>query len=679
MPFCSKRGKSPISLKNLRKLVSPDNSGGTHPGYLELDLDFARNSYVLVLYSGRIYPGGADVRYPFTLGGGLEGAKPVAAPAVPRNARDRVEMELRQRERELAVRYRSYQGPAAKPGAVEYRLGDRREFVFPDLGAVPEQRISATVVGVEEGAVTWVQDGLRASDGNLTAEQIAAVVGQFSRQDYELVVEKFGVGSDVDGDGKLSFFFTHLVDDVGGIAGFYSSSSVIPREVGGTGNMMDMMFISPTVRLESYRSLLVHEFQHLINFNQHVLVRRGEGEVSWLNEGLSHLSEDLVAGYAISGQNEIVGAFLEDPSAVGLEGEAMLDAAKRGGAYLFVRGLVDRMGEGVLRRLVGTGLADRDNIEEATGEDFVELLAFWGAKLYASGLGLSEHPRFNFDSPLLQTRVGRGFPLPAVLEYRIGEPALQGSLRPRGVSFVQVRGSGSGRMRIEAAPGGEIGAVALPLPRGFVPAVYMPAEYIPGVLFSQLMPGLLVAGREYTVVGEMGDEELKKILFRFVGADTVRFEPEVVGGGFTQKLKFSRSGEYELQVFTGTGGALLDFAGGFGPVRVIESPENTAVGEERAALPRVFALGRPYPNPFNAGSVVPVAVPEGIKGEVILEVYNALGQQVRKLYRGELPAGWTRLFWNGRDDRGRKVASGVYLYRLRSGDFLQVQPTVLLR
>ena len=648
-------------------------------GYLEMDLDFARSSYVLVLYAGQIYPGGADVRYPFALGGGVSGAKPAVSPAVFRDARDRLEMELRQRERELAVRYRSYRGRAAKPGAVEYLLGERREFVFPDMGAVPAQRISATVVAVEEGVVAWVQDDLRGNEENLTVEQLAAVVGQFSRQDYELVVEKFGMGSDVDGDGKLSFLFTHLVDDVGGVAGFYSSSSVIPREAGGSGNMMDMMFISPTARLESYRPLLVHEFQHLINFNQHVLVRRGEGEVSWLNEGLSHLSEDLVAGYAVSGQNEIVSAFLEDPSSVGLEGEALLYAAKRGAAYLFVRGLVDRMGEGVLQRLVGTGLADQDNVEEATGEDFSELLAFWGARLYASGLGLSEHPRFNFDSPLLQTRVGRGFPLPAVLEHRFGESALQGSLRPRGVSFVHVQGNGSGRMRIEADPRGEIGAVVLPLRRGFVPAVHMPEDYIPGLLFSQLMPGLFVAGREYSVAGETGNGELKEILFRFVGADTVRFEPEVINGRFTQKLRFRRSGEYKLQVFTGTGGALLDFAGEFGPVRVIEALENTAVGEERGGLPRVFALGRPYPNPFNASSVVPIAVPEGNKGEISLEVYNALGQRVRMLHRGRLPTGWTQLFWDGRDDRGQEVASGVYLYRLKSGDFQEVQPTVLLR
>jgi flagellar hook assembly protein FlgD len=73
-----------------------------------------------------------------------------------------------------------------------------------------------------------------------------------------------------------------------------------------------------------------------------------------------------------------------------------------------------------------------------------------------------------------------------------------------------------------------------------------------------------------------------------------------------------------------------------------------------------------------------VAVPERA-GELVLEVYNVLGQRVRTLHRGVLPAGRHRFVWDGRDEKGRAAASGVYLYRLRAGDFRAVRAAVLLR
>jgi hypothetical protein len=195
----------------------------------------------------------------------------------------------------------------------------------------------------------------------------------------------FGRASDIDGDGRIAFLFTHWLDDEDGVAGFYDASSVLPEGVGGDGNLSDLIFISPTQSVDFYRSLLVHEFQHLINFNEHVLVRRGEGEESWFNEGLSHLSEDLVAGYSESGHDDNISAYLHDPEATGLIGDAGGSSAKRGAAYLFVRGLRDRLGAGVIQHLVATGLAGRDNVEEAAGQTMDELLAFWGAQ-HAAGL-----------------------------------------------------------------------------------------------------------------------------------------------------------------------------------------------------------------------------------------------------------------------------------------------------
>ena len=60
-------------------------------------------------------------------------------------------------------------------------------------------------------------------------------------------------------------------------------------------------------------------------------------------------------------------------------------------------------------------------------------------------------------------------------------------------------------------------------------------------------------------------------------------------------------------------------------------------------------------------------------------MYNAVGQCVRTLARGVLPSGDHRATWNGRDEFGRDVASGVYYYRLQADDFLAVGKMTLLR
>jgi len=63
------------------------------------------------------------------------------------------------------------------------------------------------------------------------------------------------------------------------------------------------------------------------------LVRSGDSEESWLNEGLSHLSEDLVAKLVDGGNNSRIAAFLANPELVGLLGSASFNSGKRGAAY----------------------------------------------------------------------------------------------------------------------------------------------------------------------------------------------------------------------------------------------------------------------------------------------------------------------------------------------------------
>jgi hypothetical protein len=83
------------------------------------------------------------------------------------------------------------------------------------------------------------------------------------------------------------------------------------------------------------------------------------------------------------------------------------------------------------------------------------------------------------------------------------------------------------------------------------------------------------------------------------------------------------------------------------------------------ALPTEFSLSQNYPNPFNAGTTIEYALPEVV--QVRLVIYNSLGQMVRKLVDESQSAGYKSASWDGRDEHGRAVGSGLYFYRLDAG------------
>ena len=642
-------------------------------GSIDLKLDLDDREYGLVLYAAEVAALGQGLRYPFSLGGTPPAAR--RAMIVPESS---FHLALREREQALADGYRAYRDDPAAKVVAGLQVGAQRVFIFDEEEAgVPRQQVVATLVAASERALGWLQDDLRDHEDNIAVADIAAMIERFSAEDYEPLVSVFGRPSDVDGDGRLSFLYTHLVDELDNIAGFYSAAAVLPVDAGGDGNVADLLFISPTQRLSTYRSLLVHEAQHLINFNEHVIVRRGAAEVSWLNEGLSHVAEDQVADYAQSGNGGNIAKFLSAPEAVSLEAEAIDDARHRGAAYLFVRSLVDRMGPGVLLRLVGTGLADRANVEAATGEGMAELLAAWGAQLYVSGLGLDEHPRFNYQTNLLRAGAGRGFGLPSQREYRIGDVELAGTVPFRGLVFVRVRGVGRQTLEIASDPLGRVGVVAIPLTRDFAERARVPASYVPGVRFDPMLPAELIAGRAYAISGSFLDEGVRAMALSYEGPDSLDFFVETDGANFSAVVEIPKDGAYTLNFFTGPGqGAALDFAADFGPVWVRDRIELTAVLKEER-IPGEYRLGQLYPNPFNARVVVPVTVP-GAGGRIAVVVYNTLGQAVRVLFDGNA-VGRMELQWDGRDGNGHALASGVYFVRARAPGFAAVRKVALLQ
>ncbi|MFH1568659.1 MAG: FlgD immunoglobulin-like domain containing protein [Gemmatimonadota bacterium] len=105
--------------------------------------------------------------------------------------------------------------------------------------------------------------------------------------------------------------------------------------------------------------------------------------------------------------------------------------------------------------------------------------------------------------------------------------------------------------------------------------------------------------------------------------------------------------------------------------------EPTVVEADPGATPLRFALEQSYPNPFNGETVIDFAVT--VDSPVDLGVYDLLGQRVRTLAHGWRPAGWHAAAWDGRDDAGQVVATGVYLYRLEAREGITTRKLLRLR
>jgi len=98
-----------------------------------------------------------------------------------------------------------------------------------------------------------------------------------------------------------------------------------------------------------------------------------------------------------------------------------------------------------------------------------------------------------------------------------------------------------------------------------------------------------------------------------------------------------------------------------------------------AGLPKAFALEQNSPNPFNPATTINYNVPEGNSVHVRLDIFDIRGRLVRTLVDADRDAGTYHVLWDGTDAGGRHLASGVYLYRIHAGQFVQTRKMVLLK
>ncbi len=103
----------------------------------------------------------------------------------------------------------------------------------------------------------------------------------------------------------------------------------------------------------------------------------------------------------------------------------------------------------------------------------------------------------------------------------------------------------------------------------------------------------------------------------------------------------------------------------------------TAAPEEKSNRPSQFQLLQNYPNPFNPTTTIRYFLPE--RENVTLEIFNLLGERVKVLADGLQPAGEHSIEWNGTDEKGKILPSGIYFYRLKGKGFSQTKTMIFLK
>lgn len=148
-----------------------------------------------------------------------------------------------------------------------------------------------------------------------------------------------------------------------------------------------------------------------------------------------------------------------------------------------------------------------------------------------------------------------------------------------------------------------------------------------------------------------GNGPIVNLTFEGKDVGKVNFTPTTVGKqeGITLVTPLAKEVSYEFESYT---------------------PEITG-------LPTTYDLLQNYPNPFNATTQIRYALPQ--PAQVKLEIFNILGQKVKILVNEFQTAGNKLVTWDGRNDRGDVVSSGVYFYRINAGKYNQVMKMSLLK
>jgi M6 family metalloprotease-like protein len=192
-------------------------------------------------------------------------------------------------------------------------------------------------------------------------------------------------------------------------------------------------------------------------------------------------------------------------------------------------------------------------------------------------------------------------------------------------------------------------------------AAPVPTTVAPNTAASGNLVQLQIDGSLFAKTGNVelvGASTIAATSVEWIGKDRILADFDLTGAG---------SGLYDVVVYNpGGSNAMLDDA-----FEITGAP--TAAGD----LPAKFALLPNYPNPFNPATTIRYEIAS--RTQVELRVFDVSGALVRTLVNESKAPGAYSLQWNGRDDRGTAVSSGVYFYRITAGDFTDVRKMTLLK
>ena len=117
-----------------------------------------------------------------------------------------------------------------------------------------------------------------------------------------------------------------------------------------------------------------------------------------------------------------------------------------------------------------------------------------------------------------------------------------------------------------------------------------------------------------------------------------------------------------------------------GPVGVVPNKNGLNLIND-GNIPKSFALYANFPNPFNPNTTISFDIPAQQDGSIMVTVtvYNMLGQKVKSLVNGKMSPGSYQLEWDGTNDTGNKIASGIYIYGIRTDKFTSFKKMILMK
>ncbi|MGI8496533.1 MAG: IPT/TIG domain-containing protein [Gemmatimonadaceae bacterium] len=409
---------------------------------LRLEGDSA-NYLVIPQYATAVGPRNPAI--PFLLGnaGALRAFATTGGVPIPSSSfnwmQARFDLALRAAEHDLAPAAAAL-GPTrsdARPALEALDLGSTRAFrVLSSLD--PGSSSFASVTGVLSfiGTHILLYVDRQSPTPGFTDVQLQQFGKLFDQDLYPIDVRTFGAQSDIDNNGHLIVLLTPIVNALtpaascatqGFVTGFFFGFDLASQSANSNKGEIFYAFVpDPSAARSCAHSVgdverivpatFIHEFQHMISYNQHVLVRGSTEETPWLNEGLSHIAEELGSRYyenkfpppsgrtnpdqlfPDSSQSFINGdlfnsySYLLSPDTVSMTiFSATGSLPERGAAWLFLRWLGDQKDSTIYGRLDQTSKTSVENIENATGETFTSLFGDFSTALYTDSL--PGHPR----------------------------------------------------------------------------------------------------------------------------------------------------------------------------------------------------------------------------------------------------------------------------------------------